>query len=93
MQLTIQVDLGQGPYQVTTTLADTVEWERKFKAKAGSSPIGLEDIAFLAYQASKTSQITVPVAFDDFLKKLVNLDVIDGDNPENPTQEAATGTL
>ena len=55
-----------------------ITWERKYKRRAGdlASGIGAEDLAFLAYEASKTSGIAVPPVFDDFARKITTLDVI-----------------
>ena len=70
-----------------------VTWERKFKRKASdiqSSGIGMEDLAFMAYEASKQSGITIPAMFDDFIKKLVTLEVVESENT-NPTEGATDG--
>jgi hypothetical protein len=93
MQLTIQVTTTDETYQVTTNLFTMVSWERKFKSKAsnmGTQGIGMEDLAFLAYEASKQNSIVVPAVFDDFIKKVVNLEVVGGDDAERPTNEAPT---
>jgi hypothetical protein len=88
MKLTLRVDLGEGPYQVTTCLYDIVGWERKYKRKASqlSDGIGAEDLAYLAWLASKTAGMTMPLAFDDYLKKIVDLDVLDNAD-DFPTEE------
>jgi hypothetical protein len=31
MKLTLKVDSGEGPYEVTTSLYVIVQWERKYK--------------------------------------------------------------
>jgi hypothetical protein len=89
MKIQISVDTGEGAKVVTTNLFNVVTWERKFKRRAGdlAAGIGAEDLAFLAYEASKTAGITVPLVFDDYLKKIVTLDVVAGDDP-NPSQVA-----
>lgn len=89
MKIQISVDTGEGAKVVTTNLFNVVTWERKFKRRAGdlAAGIGAEDLAFLAYEASKTAGITVPVVFDDYLKKIVTLDVVAGDDT-NPSQVA-----
>lgn len=92
MQLTLKVDQGQGEYEVKTNLYVIVTWERKFKRKASdiqSTGIGMEDLAFMAYEASKQAGITIPAMFDDFIKRLVTLEVVETENT-NPT-EGATG--
>jgi len=74
MQLTLEVEFvdGREPVTVETTLFCTVLWERKYKRKASElgSAIGQEDLAYLAYEASKMAGITVPAIFDDYLKSL-----------------------
>ena len=88
MKITISVDTGEGPYAVTTNFFNVITWERKYKRRAGdlASGIGAEDLAFLAYEASKTSGIAVPPVFDDFARKITALDVIvqEEANPSQP---------
>jgi hypothetical protein len=94
MQLTLKVDQGEGPIEVSTNLFTIVAWERKFKRKASdmASGIGIEDLAYLAHQACQQNGILVPVVLDDFIKKLVTLEVV-GDESDRPTQAAPTETL
>ena len=77
MRITISVDTGEGPQQVTTNLFNVITWERKFKRRAGdlAAGIGAEDLAFLAYEASKTAGLTVPLVFDDYARKIVSLEL------------------
>ena len=92
MQLTMQIDLGNGPAVVTTNLMVIVNWERKYKRKASQladGGIGMEDLAFMAHEAAKISGITVPLMLDDFIKQLVSLDVIEQEDT-NPTEAAPT---
>ena len=91
MQLNIQVTTADDQYQVDTNLFTIVAWERKFKTKASNlaQGIGMEDLAYLAYESSKQHGHVVPAVFDDFVKKVVKLEVI-GDNDERPTNEAPT---
>ena len=49
--------------------------------------MGIEDIAYLAFEASKQHKVVVPAAFDDFLNTLDNLELV-SDEPENPTPAA-----
>jgi hypothetical protein len=70
MQLTLQIDLGQGPVQVKTNLMVIVNWERKYKRKAsqlGEGGIGMEDLAFMAHEACKVCAVPVPLMLDDFI--------------------------
>ena len=91
MKMRLKVDIGDGPVVVETNLYITVLWERKFKRKASdlANGVGAEDLAFMAYEAMKAAKITVPMMLDDFLKKIVTLEVVDSET-ENPTHEAPT---
>ena len=90
MQLTIRVDTGEGPQEVTTNLWVLVAWERKYKAKASqmAQALGMEDLAFMAYEASRQAKMTVPAVFDDYLKKIVTLEVVS--NTDRPTDGGHT---
>lgn len=89
MKITLAVDTGEGPVQVTTNFMNVIEWERKYKRRAGdlAQGIGAEDLAFLAWQASKSAGITIPLVFDDYAKRIVSLEVVTEDDT-NPTPEA-----
>jgi hypothetical protein len=91
MKLTLEVTEKETTYTVTTNLYVIIAWERKFKRKISelSTGIGMEDLAFMAFECCKQQGITVPVVFDDYIKTLVNIDVLD-DDPVNPHQEAHT---
>lgn len=91
MQLTIQITTADDQYQVHTDLFTIVAWERKFKTKASKmgDGIGMEDLAFMAYEASKHAGRTVPAVFDDFIRKIVKIEVV-GEEDSNPTREAPT---
>jgi hypothetical protein len=86
MKLTLAVDQGSGPVEVTTNLYVIVQYERKFKRRASdmANGIGYEDLLFLAYESCKLHGVTVPVVFDDFIKRTVSIDVI-SEETENPT--------
>lgn len=90
MQLTIRVDTGEGPQEVTTNLWVLVAWERKYKAKASqmAQALGMEDLAFMAYEASRQAKMIVPAVFDDYLKKIVSLEVVS--NTDRPTDGGHT---
>lgn len=92
MQLTLKVTPSEGlPYQVKTNLFTIVALERKFKIRASdlANGIGLEHLAYLAFEACKQHEILVPVAFDDFIKTVEAVEVVSGDEA-NPTGEAHT---
>lgn len=71
MQLKIDVDLGEGPFTVETNLWVIVQWERKYKRKASdlANGAGIEDIAYMAYEACRANGVIVPAVFDDFVKR------------------------
>jgi len=94
MKLMLRVDQGDGPIEVTTNLYTIVAWERRYKTKASNiaNGIGMEDLAFLAHTALQQIGVVVPVVLDDFIKKIVTLEVVDNET-ENPTVEATTVTL
>ena len=86
MQLTLKVTFDDRVETVTTNMMTIVMWERKYKRKASemAAGIGVEDLAFMAYEASKLNKIVVPAEFDTFVKNLVNIDVLNTEAP-NPT--------
>lgn len=89
MKLRMKLNLGDGPIEVQTTLATIVSWERKFKRKASDlgNGIGIEDLAYMAHEACKAASILVPLALDDFIKKLEDIEVISEEAP-NPTERS-----
>jgi hypothetical protein len=89
MNITLRVTRNGETYDVTTNLMVTVLWERKFKARASdlTTGISMEALAYMAYEASKMNSVTVPVAFDEFVRSVQNLEVVDNE-PANPTQPA-----
>jgi hypothetical protein len=89
MQLTLKVTTDQTTYEVKTNLYVIIAWERKFKQKASNlaTGVGLEDLAFMAFESCKVHGITVPAIFDDYVKRLVAIEVVT-DEPTNPTSEA-----
>jgi hypothetical protein len=82
MKLALNVTTTDGDtYQVETNLYVIVSYERKFKRKASdlAQSVGMEDLAFMAYESAKLSGRPVPIAFDDFIKGLDSIEVIDGE--------------
>ena len=85
MKLTLKVELRDKPenriYYVDTDLYTVVMWERRFKRKASDmgNGIGIEDLAYMAWEASKSNKIVVPVEFDSFVRALVNVEVVEQD--------------
>lgn len=91
MQLTLKVTTNETTYEVKTNLYVIIAWERKFKQKASNlaTGVGLEDLAFMAFESCKIHGISVPAVFDDYVKRLVAIEVVT-DEPTNPTVEAPT---
>lgn len=85
MQLTLKVIFIDGNvYEVDTNLMTIVNWERKYKRKASdmATGIGVEDLAFMAYEASRLNKITVPANLDLFIGSLKNIEVVEQQNPK-----------
>ena len=83
MQLTLKHVFKDGnTYEVQTNLMTIVLWERKYKRKASdmASGIGVEDLAFMCYEASRLNGITVPSTLDTFINSLTNIEVVDQAN-------------
>jgi hypothetical protein len=92
MKITLNVEQTDGQtYQVTTNLFSIVALERKFKIRASdlASGVAMEHLAFLAFEGAKQNGIVTPAVFDDYIKRLVSVDVVN-EETANPTQEAVT---
>lgn len=92
MKITMQVQQTDGSsYQVTTNLFTVVAMERKFKIRASdlAQGIAMEHLAFLAFESCKQQNIPVSLSFDDFIKKLESITVVDTE-PVNPSDGAVT---
>jgi hypothetical protein len=92
MKITLAVEQIDGlTYEVTTNLFSIVALERKFRIRASdlASGVAMEHLAFLAFEGAKQNSITVPAVFDDYIKKLVSVEVVNED-AANPTDEAVT---
>ena len=89
MKLTLKVETADTAYEVVTNLYVIILWERKYKRKASdmAAGIGVEDLAFMAYECCKISNVPVKPIFDDFIKCIVDLEVV-SEETENPTPGA-----
>ena len=91
MKLHLKVDIGDGPFVVTTSLQTIIAWERKYRRKAGdlAAGIGMEDLAYMAWECCKRDKIVVPVELDSFINRLIELEVVSeeasGPFPQAPT--------
>jgi hypothetical protein len=95
MKITLNVEEKDGlTYQVTTNLFSIVALERKFKIRASdlASGVAMEHLAFLAFEGAKQEGITTPAVFDDYIRRLVSVDVVE-DETANPTGEAVTSEV
>ena len=84
MQLTLKVTLKNATHEVTTNMMTIVMWERKYKRKASqiSEGIGIEDLAYMAYESSRSQGITVPALLDDYIRSIKNLEVVEQNDPK-----------
>jgi hypothetical protein len=92
MRITLEVqEKGGVSYRVTTNLFSIIAMERKFKIRASdlANGVAMEHLAFLAFESAKQEGFTVPAVFDDYIKRLESVDVVE-DEPANPTDEAVT---
>ena len=92
--LTLRVTPREGdPYEVETNLFTIVAWERRFKRPASDlgSQMAVEWLVYMAWEASKQSSVPVPPVFDDFVKRLVSVEVVDKDT--DPTDPVPTDEL
>jgi hypothetical protein len=92
MKITMQVQQTDGSsYQVTTNLFTVVAMERKFKIRASdlAQGIAMEHLAFLAFESCKQQNIPVSLSFDDYIKKLESITVVETE-PVNPSDGAVT---
>lgn len=88
MELRLKVTPKDGDaYEVETDLGIIVAWERKFKRKASdlANGIGMEDLSFLAYEATRAAGMVIPAVFDDFIKKVRRIEAVESDQAR-PTQ-------
>lgn len=93
MQLRLKVQRqNENAYEVTTSLAVIVAWERRFKRRASDlgSGVGMEDLAFMAYEASQRANILVPATLDAFINTIELLEVVDSE-PATFTEPAPSG--
>lgn len=94
MKLTIRFDIGYGPAIITTTLATLVAWERRFKMKTGdlADNFGMEDMAFMAWHTAKVQTDhgqSIPVEFDSFVNKLVDIEIVNSEQGKVIPAEAS----
>ena len=85
MQLTLKATFNDGATNtVTTNLSTVVAWERKYRRKASemAQGVGVEDLAFLCYEATRATGITVPGTLDQFISSLASIEVVEAADPK-----------
>ena len=90
MQLRLKATFTDGTVnEVVTNLSTVVAWERKYKRKASemAQGIGVEDLAFLCYEATRASGTTVPGSLDQFITSLESIDVLETQDPKAVTAQ------
>ena len=90
MQLKLKATFTDGTVnEVVTNLSTVVAWERKYKRKASemAQGIGVEDLAFLCYEATRASGTTVPGTLDQFITSLNSIDVLETQDPKAVTAQ------
>ena len=90
MQLRLKATFTDGTInEVVTNLSTVVAWERKYKRKASemAQGIGVEDLAFLCYEATRASGTTVPGTLDQFITSLNSIDVLETQDPKAGTAQ------
>lgn len=90
MQLRLKATFTDGTVnEVVTNLSTVVAWERKYKRKASemAQGIGVEDLAFLCYEATRASGTTVPGTLDQFITSLESIDVLETKDPKAVTAQ------
>ena len=96
MELTIRVKTADDDYTVHTTLFNIVQLERKYKTTASALQTGVsvEQLGYLAYEASRAAGKNPPAQLDDFLRSLVDLSVVEDDEAmPGPTDEGQLAAL
>jgi hypothetical protein len=89
MELRLRVEAAGETHHVIAGPWVVMLWERKYKTKASrimSEGLGLEDMAFMAYESLKAKKVDVPPTFDLFAMTITDLEV-EGDDA-TPTEAA-----
>jgi hypothetical protein len=85
MQLTLKATFNDGNTNtVTTNLSTVVAWERKYRRKASemAQGVGVEDLAYLCYEATRAAGTTVPSNLDQFISSLASIEVVEAADPK-----------
>lgn len=90
MQFTIRFQTDGDPVDVITTPWVVMLWERRYKTKAtriGTEGLGIEDLAYMAWEAAKCAGVVVPINFDGFAQNVRSIEVMT-DDEARPTNAA-----
>jgi hypothetical protein len=93
MEIGLRVETQDETIEVKTTPWVIMLWERKYSRKSSKmneDGLGLEDLAYLAYESGKQSGTIVHKTFELFAKDLKNLEITEGDTAD-PTQAEPSG--
>lgn len=93
MELVLTITTDTSTHKVTTTPWVVMMWERKYRTKASrisTEGLGLEDLAYLSWEALKNAGVEVPISFDSFAQSLRNV-TVEG-SEERPTHAAPSAT-
>lgn len=92
MQLRLAVTISGTESEVTTTPFSIMEWERQHKTKMSAifdTGLGMEDLLYLAWAATKASGVTVP-QFDLWARTVSAIRVVPNGDDDRPTLAAAS---
>jgi hypothetical protein len=89
MELRLRVEASGHTHHVIANPWVIMLWERRMKTKVSkvmSDGLGLEDMAFMAYEALKAKGVEVPATFDLFAMTISSLEV--EEDEAHPTEAA-----
>lgn len=91
VNITYSVVLKDGTFEVETTFDAWCSWEDKFNRSRvdQSYTLKLRDHAWVIWRSCMARDITVPINFEDFLKKIESIDVV-SEKKARPTKPAPT---
>jgi hypothetical protein len=79
MKITIKYSTADGEYVVTTSMMEIVQMERHFDVaiSALASGISMDQIGYLAWRSSQAAGNKPPARYDDFLKSITAIEVVE----------------
>lgn len=93
MDLRLSYRLDYRPDETVDVVATPfviMAWERRYKAKVSTlgEAQGIEDLLYLAWEASRVAGKNVPATFDDFARSVISIDA--GGPASDPTPAAVS---